>query len=131
MKQGAPRARSVLRVLLAIVMISAGIFHFVRPAGFVKIVPSFLPAAEFLVLLSGVFEILGGAGLLHARTRRLSSFGLMALFVAVFPANINMAWNDIQPEGGHIPAALLWLRLPLQLVLVIWAWWVGKPSSDE
>jgi uncharacterized membrane protein len=53
---------------------------------------------------------------------------LMALFVAVFPANINMAWNDIQPTDAHVPTALLWLRLPLQIVFVLWAWWVGKPS---
>lgn len=65
---------------------------------------------------------LAGRRRLASSTRRPSSFGLMALFVAVFPANINMAWKDVQPEGGHIPAALLWLRLPLQVVLVLWGW---------
>jgi len=131
MRQGATRLKLVLRVLLAAVMIAAGVFHFAKPAGFVEIVPAFLPAPEFLVLLSGVFEILGGAGLLYARTRRLASFGLIALFVAVFPANINMAWNDIQPDGAHVPTALLWLRLPLQAVFVLWAWWVGKPAETD
>ncbi|MEO8900490.1 MAG: DoxX family membrane protein [Polyangiaceae bacterium] len=122
----ARRAPQILRVLLAAVMIGAGVLHFAQPAGFVKIVPRFLPAPYFLVLLSGGFEILGGVGLLVPRSRRFASFGLIALFVAVLPANINMAVNDIQPATTHIPTAFLWLRLPLQALLVAWAWWVGR-----
>src|SRR5438046_4068153 len=103
----APRA--VFRVLLGIGMIGIGIAHFVRPDGFVKIMPRMLPAPLALVLVSGFFEIAGGAGLFFERTRRAAGYGLVALYVAVFPANINMAANDIQPDGMHIPEALLWL----------------------
>ena len=112
------------RILLAAIMVSAGVLHFVRPAGFVKIVPAFLPAPYVLVIVSGVFEILGGVGLLVPFARELAALGLIALFVAVFPANVNMAVHDIQPKGAHLPTFLLWLRLPLQVLLVAWAWWL-------
>ena len=76
--------------------------------------------------LSGVFEILGGVGLLIARVHRAAAFGLIALYVAVFPANINMAVNDIQLGDVHIPTWALWLRLPLQAGLIVWAWWLSR-----
>ena len=79
------------------------------------------------MFVSGFFEILG-AGLLVPRVRRAASWGLVALYVAVFPANVTMALRDIQPAGVHIPEALLWLRLPLQLVFIALALWVGKPD---
>lgn len=120
------RARRVLRVLLAVGMVSIGILHFVAPDGFVKIVPKTLPAPLALVFISGACEIAGGLGLLVARTRRLASWGLVALYVSVFPANINMAVNDIQPVGVHVPESLLWLRLPLQAGFIALAWWVGR-----
>jgi uncharacterized membrane protein len=109
-------------------MISIGIVHFVRPAPFVEIVPKALPAPLALVLVSGFFEILGGVGLLVPWARRWASYGLVALYIAVFPANINMAVNDIQPVGTHIPEALLWLRLPLQIAFIALAFWVGRPN---
>ena len=107
-------------------MVTVGILHFVRPSGFVKIVPGWLPAPLLLVYVSGLFEMAGGLGLLVARFHRAAAWGLIALYVAVFPANINMAVNDIQPEGGHIPEALLWLRLPFQLLFVGLAWWLSR-----
>src|SRR4051812_49208535 len=99
-----------------------GALHFVRPEAFVRIVPSALPAPLMLVYLSGAFEIAGGLGLLVARTRRLAAWGLIALYVAVFPANLNMALNDIPFGEGPTPPALLWLRLPFQLVFIAWAY---------
>ena len=123
------KLRGALRSLLALIMVGAGVAHFAMPEGFERIVPAFLPAPHALVLVSGVFEILGGVGLLVPRSRRFASYGLIALFVAVFPANLNMALNDIQPIDGHVPTFLLWLRLPLQAALIAWAWWVGKTPA--
>ena len=120
------RVRRVARTFLAVGMIAVGVLHFVAAVGFVKIVPTALPAPLALVLISGAAEIAGGVGLLVERTRRLASWGLVALYVSVFPANINMAVNDIQPVGVHVPEALLWLRLPLQAGFIALAWWVGK-----
>ena len=119
-------AKSAARAVLAMFMIAIGAVHFVAPVGFVQIVPKALPAPLLLVYVSGVFEVLGGVGILVPRTRRLAGCGLIALYVAVFPANINMAMNHIEPVGTHIPEAVYWLRLPLQLVLIAWAWWCTR-----
>ena len=112
-----------LRILLAISMVIAGSLHFVFPAGYARIVPKWLPAPLMLVYLSGVFEILGGLGLLVPAAQQWAAWGLIALLVAVFPANINMAVRGIGFGRTPPPAALLWARLPLQAVLIAWAWW--------
>jgi uncharacterized membrane protein len=126
------RARPALRALLAVAMMGVGVMHFVTPDPFVRIVPAYLPAHLALVYVSGFFEILGGAGLFVTRVRRAASFGLIALYVAVFPANVNMAVNDIPMDGvSHVPPALLWGRLPLQALLIAWAWWVGKTDEEK
>ena len=122
----APPLRGTCRVILAVVMIGMGMLHLVQPDGFVKTIPHFLPAPLALVIVSGVFEILGGVGLLVPVLRRAASLGLVALYFAVFPANLNMALNNIQPAGSHVPLAFLWLRLPFQIALILWALWVGR-----
>jgi uncharacterized membrane protein len=109
-------------VLLAVLMVVAGVMHFVAPAGYVRIVPRWLPAPGALVFVSGVFEILGGLGLLPRATRPWAAWGLIALFIAVFPANVNMAMNRIGFGRKPPPAWLLWARLPLQAVLIAWAY---------
>jgi uncharacterized membrane protein len=125
----AERGRRWMRVVLAVVMASIGIMHFTAPAFFVSIVPAWLPAPESLVIVSGAFEVLGAAGLLVPRARRAASFGLAALYVAVFPANINMT---LHPELGHgLPLWALWARLPLQAVLIAWALWVGADGARK
>jgi uncharacterized membrane protein len=87
------------------------------------IVPAALPAKRGLVYASGAAEIAGGAGVLHGATRRAAGWWLIATLVAVFPANVNMAVN---PERFRpIPEPLLWLRLPLQALLIRWAWRVA------
>jgi uncharacterized membrane protein len=108
-------------------MIAVGVAHFADPTPFVRIVPAWLPAPLALVWVSGFFEILGGAGLLVPRARRAAGLGLVALYVAVFPANVNMAWNHLTFDGvTQLPPALLWGRLPLQAVLIALALWVSR-----
>jgi uncharacterized membrane protein len=108
-------------ILLSVLMVFAGAMHFIAPAGYVRTVPRWLPAPHVLVIVSGVFEILGGLGLLVPATRSWAAWGLIALFVAVFPANVNMALNNIGFGRRPTPAWLLWARLPLQAVLIAWA----------
>ena len=115
-----------LRYLLAVFMIFAGVMHFVRPRGFARIVPRWLPAPLTLVYVSGFFEVLLGLGLLFTPTQRWAAWGLVALFVAVFPANVNMAVNHIGFGRNPGPRWLLWARLPLQGVLIAWAWWYTR-----
>jgi uncharacterized membrane protein len=117
--------KTALRWLLTIVMVAAGANHFINPAPYVAMMPGALPAPLALVYISGVAEILGGLGLILPATRRLAAWGLIALFVAVFPANLNMALNDLPLGTTPVPTWALWARLPLQIVFIAWAYLVG------
>lgn len=101
----------------------AGIMHFVKPAPFISIYPQGWPAPKEAVMLSGLAEVLGAIGLLVPATRGVASNGLILLLVAVFPANINMAANA--QRFAAIPSWVLWLRLPLQFLL-LWAVWRAR-----
>jgi uncharacterized membrane protein len=108
--------------VLGLGFIFVGVLHFVRPSGFVAIVPPFLPAHLELVYISGVFEILGGIGLFFPRYRRITIFCLIALVLAVFPANIYMVMHPEIFATGWITPLALWIRLPLQPILIWWLW---------
>lgn len=107
------------RVLLALLFVAAGGWHFVRPGTYLRIMPPALPAPLLLVYVSGVAEIAGGLGLLLPATRRWAGWGLVALLVAVFPANVYMA---LIHEQLGISGWVAWGRLPLQLPLLWWVW---------
>lgn len=125
------RGRRFARYLLALVFVGAGLLHFVRPEPYLAIMPPYLPAHAALVFWSGVFEVLGGVGLLlPPPVRRWAGIGLALLLVAVFPANLHMAVEGIGLGGvlglrGTVGRALLWLRLPLQAALIAWALWAS------
>lgn len=120
-----------MRWLVAIAMVIVGVQHFRDPEPFVRIVPAVLPAKLWLVWISGVAEIAGGLGLLVPRTRRWAGYGLIALYVAVFPANINMAVNHIQMGDSPLPAWAPWVRLPFQAVFIALAWWVSRDDEPR
>jgi uncharacterized membrane protein len=108
------------RALLGLTFIAAGALHFVRPKMYEAIMPRYLPAHRELVLASGVAEIAGGAGVLHPKTRRAAGWWLIATLVAIFPANVEMAVHA--ERFKQFPRAALWARLPVQAVLIAWAW---------
>lgn len=117
--------KDVVRLLLSVGMVAAGTYHFVHPEPFVRIVPAFLPAPLLLVHVSGVFEILFGLALWVPRLRRYAAWGLVLLFVAVFPANINMAFNHIQLDPAQpLPGWVAWARLPFQFLFIASAYFV-------
>ncbi len=118
--------RTILRWVLGLGMIFVGIVHFTDPGKFERIVPDYLPWHLELVYISGFFEILGGAGLLIPFLKRKAAWGLIALYIAVFPANVNMAIHHIPFGDAPTPEFLLWLRLPIQLVLIAWAYWFTR-----
>ena len=125
------RQKEILRVILSISIIVVGITHFAIPIPFVRIVPPQLPNPLALVYISGFFEILGGIGLLIPAVSVAAAWGLIALFVAVFPANINMAVNQIAIEGIPHQPILYWVRLPFQAVLIVWAWWYTRHPERQ
>jgi uncharacterized membrane protein len=108
------------RALLGLTFILTGALHFVRPRTYEAIMPRYLPAHRELVLASGVAEIAGGAGVLHPRTRRAAGWWLIATLVAIFPANVEMAVHH--ERFARFPRAALWARLPVQGLLIAWAW---------
>ena len=120
-------SKVLVRLLLSAGMVAAGTYHFLHPEPFVRIVPAFLPAPLLLVHVSGVFEILFGVALWAPRLRWYAAWGLVLLFLAVFPANINMAVNHIQLDPTHpLPEWVAWVRLPFQLLFIACAYFVRK-----
>lgn len=108
------------RRAMGLLYIAAGIAHFAVSGAYDRIIPNYLPAHHALVLVSGVAEIAGGIGVLFRPTQRAAAWGLIALLVCVMPANV---WMVQHPElWPRIPVWALWLRLPLQGLLIAWAW---------
>ncbi len=111
---------------LSVFFIVAGVNHFVNPDFYVRIMPAYLPAHLELVYLSGLFEVLGGIGVLSPRHRSLAGWGLIALLLAVYPANIHMALHpELFPEMSPVA---IYARLPVQLVFIAWAYWATRPE---
>ena len=103
--------------LIGIFFIFAGVFHFVRPAPYLAMIPPWLPHPGLLVAVSGLAEIAGGIGVFIGRFRRMAAWGLIALLLAVFPANLHVALHGW--PGTDFPRWVLWVRLPFQ-VLFVW-----------
>ena len=117
--------------LLALFFVFAGVTHFTSPEFFTAIVPPALPAPLALVYVSGVFEILGGLGVLWPATRAAAGVGLVALLVAVYPANLYMAWAPERFVAQGTPLWALYARLPLQFVFIAWAWWATRADVRD
>src|SRR5262245_21036141 len=116
-----------MKWLLAVSFVAAGTLHFVKPEFYLRIMPPYLPWHHELVIISGAFEILGGLGLLVPRLTVAAAWGLIALLIAVFPANLHMALNsELFPA---IPPAFLWGRLPFQGVFIAWAYWFTRRDA--
>jgi uncharacterized membrane protein len=115
--------------LAAAFFVGAGSLHFIRPEFYLKIMPPYIPWHLAMVRASGFFEIAGGIGLLVPQTRRTAAWGLVALLIAVFPANLYMATNPIEAGAASIAPILRWGRLPLQLVFIWWLLWCSRSRS--
>jgi uncharacterized membrane protein len=115
-------------VLAAILYVVAGALHFIKTDAYLKIMPPYIPWRLAMVWISGVCEILGGLGLLLPQTRRAAAWGLIALLIAVFPANVYMATNPMEAGAASIAPILRWGRLPLQFLLGWWLLWCTKKS---
>ena len=123
--------RRNLRIALGITFIFTGVLHFVVADKFMEIMPPALPWHLALVYISGVFEILGGVGFMMERTKRTAGIGLILLLIAVFPANIYAAINQVQVGGFMNLPIYHWIRLPMQFVLVALVWWCSEFGAGE
>jgi uncharacterized membrane protein len=115
--------------LLAGLLVAAGTTHVVAPAPYVRIVPRALPAPEALVALSGVVELTCAVLVAVPRTRRIGAWATVVLFVAVFPANVQMAIDSGDGAGWY--RAVAWARVPLQVPLVLWAVGVARRQRPD
>lgn len=112
---------------MGLLYVLAGINHFVHPAMYIKIIPAWLGRPEALVGISGFCEILLGILLIPGQTRSIAAWGIIALLVAVFPANIQMMLNYIHEHNPHFWITIV--RLPIQLLLIWWAYVFTKTSA--
>ena len=112
--------RLVLLVAMSIFYVVAGVLHFVKMDYYLSLMPPQLPWHRGLVIVSGIAEIVLGIAVLFPATRVWAAWGLVALLVAVFPANIYAAVAHVPNSGGYP-------RLPLQAVFIAWAWWYTRP----
>ena len=124
-------ARSNARTATGLSFIFIGITHFLMPGKYLEMMPPFIPSPLAMVYISGFFEILGGLGLIVPWTKRPAALGLIALLLAVFPANIYVAINNVQLGGFMSHSFYQWLRLPLQFALIGWVWFVSKTNKKE
>jgi len=125
-----------LLYVMGFLYVLAGVMHFVAPKVYARIVPPQFPRPVFLVYLSGIAEIVLGIGVVIRRTRRPSAWGLIALLLAVFPANVHMARRGMIPDGvpdwaSGVARLALWVRLPFQGVLMLWAWWYTRVTPEN
>lgn len=114
--------------LAAAFYITAGVLHFLRPEFYMRIMPPYMPWHAALVAISGGAEIVGGLGLLIPKTQRWAAWGLIALLIAVFPANWFMATHPTEAAAAALPGWALWGRLPLQALFVWWLLWCTRPG---
>ena len=124
------RTKRGLLYLMAAFYVVAGMNHLIHPDFYLAIMPPGLPEPAWLNLLSGLAEIVLGVFLLEPRTRALAAWGLVALLLAVFPANLYVAFENVGGDGPGTGAGLWnWVRLPFQGLFLVWAWWYTRPDE--
>ena len=125
------RAKRFLMWGMAVFYALAGFNHLLNQGFYVAIMPPGLPNPEWLNVLSGLAEIVLGVFLLEPRTRVLAAWGIIALLIAVFPANVWVAMENIGSDGpGSGSATFNWIRLPFQALFIVWAWWYTRADTE-
>ena len=110
--------------LMSAMYIIAGAIHFIRPKMYMRIMPRYLPAHRMLVFLSGIAEIILGIGLLFSETKDLAIYGIVLMLLIFLSVHFYMLSSEKAAAG--FPKWILWLRLPLQFLLMCWAWFYLK-----
>ena len=122
--------KRVLLWVMAVFYVLAGVNHFINAQHYMPMMPPYLPWHAALVFLSGVAELGLGIAVLIPSLRRIAAWGIILLLIAIFPANLHIALHNIPLFGATEGAGVWnWVRLPLQGVLILWAWWYTRPDA--
>ena len=122
--------KQALLWVMGIGYVFAGVLHFVTPDSYLPIMPPWIPAHLTMVYLSGAAEVVLGAAVLEPKLRRVAAWGIIALLIAIFPANVNIAVHNVPVFGAAEGAGSAnWVRLPIQALLIVWAWWYTLPDD--
>jgi uncharacterized membrane protein len=126
------RTKHVLLWVMAILYAFAGFNHLLNPEFYVAIMPPGLPNPEWLNVLSGLAEIVLGVFILEPRVRVYAAWGIIALLIAVFPANVYVVLENVGTGGPGTGSPLInWIRLPFQALFALWAWWYTQPDAEN
>ena len=126
-KKNSINLKFITIVLMSLLYINTRIRHFTNADWFVQIMPPYLPFHYELVYLSGFFEVLFGLMLIYYKTRYLAAYGLIFLLIAVYPANIYLAFNEVPQQAIGISSFMAsWVRLPIQFIFLALAYWHSK-----
>ncbi len=124
------RTKTILLWVMAAFYLFNGFYHLMNPSFYLNIMPPDLPNPEWLNVLSGLAEIVLGVYILEPRTRVYAAWGIIALLIAVFPANLYAAAANVGADGpGSGQGGLAYVRLPFQALLVVWAWWYTREDA--
>ena len=126
------QAKRILLWVMAAFYVLGGFNHLMNPDFYVAIIPPALPNPEWLNVLSGLAEIVLGVSVLEPRVRVLAAWGIIALLIAIFPANVHVAMENFGTGGtGTGNAAVNWVRLPFQALFIVWAWWYTRSDTQS
>jgi uncharacterized membrane protein len=121
--------KNISLVVMTVFYIVTGVNHFINPQFYKSVMPAWVPFHDTVIIISGIFEILFALLLIFQSTRRIGAWSIIVLLIAVFPANIQAVVNNIDNDSP-----LLWmsvLRLPLQVVLILWAYTFAKREKYQ
>jgi uncharacterized membrane protein len=123
------KRRKILLYVMVAFYVAGGVNHFIFPDFYKKIMPPWLPLHYFIIYFTGVCEIVFGFLLLPKQTRKPAAWCIITLLVAVFPANIQMMLNFWHQQSSYLWLAIL--RLPIQFLLIWWAYMFATNRKDE
>lgn len=123
--------KKVSLVVQAVAYTLAGLNHFRVPAMYVAAIPSYFPQPRLLNILAGIAEIVLGVMLMLPATRRLAAWGIILMLIAFLPVHIDWIIHaPVMLGNTTISPFVAWLRIPLQVLLILWAWWYTKDENQ-
>lgn len=126
-----PTGRTVSLLLLIILYLAGGINHFWHPEGYIRIIPAYLPWPVTLNYIAGVCEVVFALMLIPVKTRKLAAWLIILMLAAFLPVHIDMLLKAPMQLGKlTVTPAIAWIRLFLQPLLMLWAWWSSKPVDS-